>query len=149
MAGIDRSLAFTALLEHDEEFRTMDMPAGGERISEFLGDWENAGRPPMLDYSREWVAERLAPAKPGDDEIDRSDRHGPGADTQRILEEGRLPEAVEVPAEPVRWRDERDPYGDWQPVDIGDEGLSERDVMDWNEHNAHADQQLPDMEYGE
>lgn len=24
----------------------------------------------------------------------------------------------------------------------------ERTVMDWNEHNAHADQEMPDAEYG-
>ena len=30
MAGIERSLAFTALLEHDAEFGAMDMNAGLE-----------------------------------------------------------------------------------------------------------------------
>lgn len=120
MAGLDRSLAFTALLEHDEEFRGMDMNQGAERITEFLADWERAGRPQMFDYGREWVAERKAPAKTGDAERHDSQGYGlPGP-------AGGAEELVCLPAEP-----------------------DEQQVMDWNEHNAHADQELPDIEYGE
>jgi hypothetical protein len=120
MAGMDRSLAFTALLETDEDFRSLDMNASGERISEFLGDWERAGKPPMIHYSREWVAGRKAPAKTGDAE--RYDPRGYGLPRPA----GGAEELACLPAEP-----------------------DERQVMDWNEHNAHADQELPDIEHGE
>lgn len=58
MADIERPLAFTALLEHDAEFGGLEMTQGSKRIDEFLGDWENAGKPQMFEFGREWVAER-------------------------------------------------------------------------------------------
>jgi len=117
MAGIDRSLAFTALLEHDEEFRGMDMNASGERITEYLNDWEAAGRPPMFEHTREWVAERKALAADGE----RAERSYGMLDPN-----GQADEYVCLPAEP-----------------------DERQVMDWGEHNAMVDSEVPDHELGQ
>jgi hypothetical protein len=121
VAGIERSLAFTALLEHDAEFGAMDMNQGSARIDEFMRDWENAGKPQMFEFGREWVAERKAPAKTGDTEA--AERQTFGA----LRPNGNAEEYVYLPAEP-----------------------DERQVMEWAEHNAEVDsQELPDREYGE
>jgi len=93
--NLDRSLAFTALLEHDPDFAGLDMNAGGERITEFLADWTKAGKPQMFEYSKQWVSDRRAERSTS--EIDRPTREGLDARTQRILAEGGVLEVVRVP----------------------------------------------------
>lgn len=55
---LDRTLAFTALLEQDKTFRGLSMQEEADRISALLKDWytETGGERNMWDYTREWLA---------------------------------------------------------------------------------------------
>jgi hypothetical protein len=53
---IDRSLAFTALLDLDPAFGPMEQGKGSERITAFLADWHGSGHTDMYAYAREWIA---------------------------------------------------------------------------------------------
>jgi hypothetical protein len=114
MAGIDRSLAFSALLEHDPAFASMSMNEGSKRIDEFLGDWEAAGKPQMLDYGEKWAAERKTPAKTGDAERQTFGAHGPNGEAEKC---------VCLPAEP----DERQVM-DWAEHNAEVDG---QELADW------------------
>ena len=60
MGYMDRSLAFTALLELDTGFRRLDMRQAGDRISALLRDFylqsEDPGGVNMWDFTRAWLA---------------------------------------------------------------------------------------------
>lgn len=51
---IDRSLAFTALLEFPE-FRQTESKEGSRIISLFLADWYESGETDMWKYSQKWA----------------------------------------------------------------------------------------------
>lgn len=54
---IDRSLAFTALLDLGYlGNRTASEP--GREVTEFLEAWQAAGEPHMYDFAKEWVKTR-------------------------------------------------------------------------------------------
>lgn len=49
--NIDRSLAFSALLDMTDWFGPMDQRQGIEEVTVFLRDWEAAGKPPMYAFA--------------------------------------------------------------------------------------------------
>lgn len=59
---LDRSAAFTALLELSEGFRQSDMHQGGRMITSFLADFYTSGGTNMYEYARGWT-ERDAEAQ--------------------------------------------------------------------------------------
>lgn len=64
---IDRSLAFTALLDLDPAFGPMESGKGSERITAFLADWHKSGHTSMYDYAREWVDQQKIAEHYGDE----------------------------------------------------------------------------------
>ena len=134
--GMERDLAYTALREHDPSLKGQSLDYVSDRVTEFLGDWERAGKPQMYTYSSAWVAERRAPAAEAREVGEGEQAQGYGV----LSANGRAEQMVYLPAEPELdgWvRDTREHEPD------------ERAVMDWEEHNAEVDsQELPDMEYG-
>lgn len=57
--NLDRTLAFTALLEQDPPFRHLSLDEAGRRIGALLQDWyaEEAEKEPSLwDYASKWLA---------------------------------------------------------------------------------------------
>jgi hypothetical protein len=55
---LDRSAAFTCLLELDPEgFGKQDMNTSGQTISRFLEDFYQSGQTRMYDYAQQWLAE--------------------------------------------------------------------------------------------
>jgi hypothetical protein len=60
---IDRSLAFTALLELDPEGFGKSGPEGGQTITTFLKDWYASDAKDMYAYCKEWLAGRQEAAK--------------------------------------------------------------------------------------
>jgi hypothetical protein len=132
MSDNDRSLAFTALLENDAQFGKMDMNASGERITEFLADWAAARRPPMFDYSKQWVAELEAPAGPGDPEPEDREAEDLGTWSYGALDQrGQSEQIVYLPSMPGARRE----------TEVG-----ERQAMDRAERNAEVDRQHSEMD---
>jgi hypothetical protein len=62
---LDRSAAFTALLELSADFRQSDMAQGSETVSRFLADFYASGAPNMYRYARAWVPAHQAAASAG------------------------------------------------------------------------------------
>lgn len=61
---LDRSAAFTALLELDPEgFGKQDMDNGGKTITNFLEDFHESGSKNMFTYAQSWLAERQEAAQ--------------------------------------------------------------------------------------
>jgi DNA-binding CsgD family transcriptional regulator len=59
MSGLDRSAAFTVLLELDPEgFGKQDMDESGRTITRFLADFAKSGSVNMFDYGKQFVSER-------------------------------------------------------------------------------------------
>jgi len=52
---LDRSAAFTALLEVSEEFRQADSREGTKVIDVFLADWYKSPSLNMYEFAREWA----------------------------------------------------------------------------------------------
>jgi len=52
---MERSLAFTALLESDH-FRQMEARAGDAEVTRFLADYHASGSRDMWTFGREWTA---------------------------------------------------------------------------------------------
>src|SRR5258708_6767966 len=60
---LDRSAAFTCLLELDpENFGKQDMNTSGQTISRLLEDFHQSGQSRMYDYAQQWLAEPAAEA---------------------------------------------------------------------------------------
>jgi hypothetical protein len=81
---LDRSAAFTALLELDRDgFGKQDMRESDKTVSAFLEDWYQADSTNMWDYARQWlerrqeVAQRAPEAEAG---------VGPGEDPHQELQ---------------------------------------------------------------
>jgi hypothetical protein len=56
---LDRSAAFTALLELDRDgFGKQDMEASGKAIDEFLESWYASDSKDMYKHAQTWLAER-------------------------------------------------------------------------------------------
>ena len=52
---LDRSAAFTALLELSPEFGKTDLNTAGELITEFLQSWRASDPRDMFAHAREWL----------------------------------------------------------------------------------------------
>lgn len=52
---VDRSLAFTALLDLSPEFGRMDLDRSGGEITRFLADYYESGQTNMYAYARGWL----------------------------------------------------------------------------------------------
>ena len=64
--SIDRSLAFTALLELDPNgFGKTSEPKTGQMITELVGDFHASGAKDWYGYTREWLAARETQAEAG------------------------------------------------------------------------------------
>jgi hypothetical protein len=58
MAGMARSAAFTALLEHPWFARSSDKD--GVCVTRLLEEWDEAGRPDFWEFARAWGKKRAA-----------------------------------------------------------------------------------------
>jgi hypothetical protein len=54
---LDRSLAFTALLETDPSFRQTDMQQGSAQVTRLLTDYYASGETDMYTYTKNWLPE--------------------------------------------------------------------------------------------
>src|SRR5258707_11269391 len=76
---LDRSAAFTCLLELDPEgFGKQDMNTSGETISRFLEDFRQSGQARMYEYAQQWLAEPRESAQPRE----AASKAQPGSKTQ-------------------------------------------------------------------
>ncbi len=74
---LDRSAAFTCLLELDPEgFGKQDMNTSGQTISRFLEDFHQSGQTRMYEYAQQWLPEESA--QPGE----AASKAQPGSKTQ-------------------------------------------------------------------
>lgn len=53
--GLDRSTAFTIMLDIDPGFGKLDVRLGRERVTVFLSDWHRSTGTDMYRYAVEWV----------------------------------------------------------------------------------------------
>ena len=60
VVSVERSLAFTALLELYPGFGQLTQDEGSALVSELVAGWRTAGRPVLWEYARTWVAGRTA-----------------------------------------------------------------------------------------
>src|SRR5258708_9540225 len=76
---LDRSAAFTCLLELDPEgFGKQDMNTSGQTISRFLEDFYQSGQTRMYEYAQQWLAEPRESARPRE----AASKTQPGSNTQ-------------------------------------------------------------------
>jgi hypothetical protein len=63
---IDRSLAFTALLEHDPSFGSMEQEDASGLISKLLTDYNQQGsRGNLYEFTRDWVQQHSGAVRAG------------------------------------------------------------------------------------
>lgn len=80
---IDRSLAFTAMLERYPGFGQMTDAEAGPLIDEFLADWYRSGHTDMYAYAGEWAGRDRAKTQPVTG-APQPDVHGIRAETARM-----------------------------------------------------------------
>ena len=105
---LDRSAAFTALLELDAEgFGKQDMDASGKTITKFLDDWCASDSTNMYKYAQGWLKERQEAAQRAPE--------APGADLPEPAAPGEVltGDEQQLPAVPESLVD-RASGGDWQ-----------------------------------
>ena len=52
---LDRSAAFTCLLDLDPDYGAMEVHAGEQRVTDFLADWYQSDSTDMYAFCREWL----------------------------------------------------------------------------------------------
>jgi hypothetical protein len=58
MPDIDRSLAYTALLELDEEFGKLNARRAAEEVTALVTAWRTADSTDKWEFTRSWIAVR-------------------------------------------------------------------------------------------
>ena len=62
MIALDRSLAFTALLDMLPGFGQMEAGAASALVGELVADFRASGHPVIWDYASDWIARRTKAA---------------------------------------------------------------------------------------
>jgi hypothetical protein len=62
---LDRSAAFSALLELSPEFGKTDLNTSGQLITEFLDSWRTSDSKDMFAHAREWLGANPIGQQPG------------------------------------------------------------------------------------